>query len=155
MIDELKNFKFEKATESNWQDILNLLSSAAPIENFTSLESYKNFFIVKDQGNIICCFAIDYENDIGILKSFAISKELQGKGVGKLIANKIDEVAKALKVKKLYATSWEAPDFWRKTNFKEISEIVGKDKFFIIYLNSLKTRYPQFLEDMKHFLLEA
>ncbi len=144
---------FEKATENNWQDILNLLSSAAPIENFTSLESYKNFFIVKDQGNIICCFAIDYENDIGILKSFAISKELQGKGVGKLIANKTDEVAKVLNVKKLYATSWEAPNFWKKTNFKEISEAEGKDKFFIIYLNSLKTRYPQFVDEMKHFLL--
>ena len=65
----------------------------------------------------------------------------------------MDEVAKALKIKKLYATSWEAPDFWKKTNFQEIKEPEGKDKFFIIYLNSLKTRYPQFLEEMKHFLL--
>ena len=80
--------KFEKATEPDWQDILNLLSNAAPIENFTSLESYKNFFIVKDQGNIICCFAIDYEGDIGIFRV---------KGSGNLLQVKWMKLQKLLK----------------------------------------------------------
>ncbi len=123
------DLKIEKACQSDWESVLQILKETGLKTYFSGNEHYNTFYIVKEleTKQIICCFSIDYEDTVGILKSFAIEKNLHGKGLGKKVVNKIPEIAKRIGLKKLYATSWEAPDFWRKTDLKEIT------RYFSLY----------------------
>ncbi|MBI3591276.1 MAG: GNAT family N-acetyltransferase [Candidatus Melainabacteria bacterium] len=147
--------KIEKATSADWESILQLLEEAELLTSFLGNETYKTFYVIKEPKSklIICCFSIDFENKTGILKSYAIKKDFQGKGIGKITANKIPTLAKELGLTKIYATSWEAPGFWRKTLFKEINTTKSKDNYFLKYANHLETKFPRFLKQMKHFVL--
>lgn len=152
----LAELKIKKATQNDWQETLKLLEDVGLTFWFTGGENYKTFYIVSDPETkkIICCFSIVCENDIGILKSFAIKKDLQGRGIGKYIANKTPEVAKSQGIKKLYAASKEAPQFWQKTVFKELTINEVKDNFFLDYLNGLKDRINDYYQCTHFFLKE-
>ena len=148
--------KVEPAGEKDWLEILQLLEENDLIFWFTGNESSKNFYIAKDPKNkkIICCFAIEFENTIGILKSFAISKELQGKGIGKYIVNSnLERLCRQLGIKKLYAASIEAPQFWAKTIFQEIKRSEIKDDYFFKYLNNFSDKVINYFEKTHYFLL--
>ena len=151
----LENLQIEKASVNDWKLILDLLEETELKSCLTGDENYKNFYVIKskDYKTLICCFCIDDEGEVGILKSFAISKRLQGKGIGKSVANNTSSIAKELGIKRLYAVSWEAPDFWEKTKFKEIKKDTSKDNFFIKYTDDLEKNFPQFSKRRVHFLL--
>ena len=156
-MDELltiSQLKIEKAKEEDWKSILQLLEETDLTFWFTGNENHNNFYVVKEPqiNKIICCFSIEYENDIGVLKSFAIPKELQGRGIGKYIANKTPELCKALGVKKLYAASMEAPSFWVKTVFKEIKYDQINDEYFLKYLNNYCHRVPDYFNKTHYFM---
>lgn len=147
--------KIEKAGQKDWEHILQLLSETGLKNYFSGSESYNTFFVVRDNNKLICCFSLDIENKIAILKSFAIKQDLQGKGVGKLITNQIPQLAKKTGIKRIYASSWESPGFWRKTPFKEINSKDSKDQYFLNYVLFLEKAFPQYSLDRKHFLLQV
>ena len=102
----LDQLKIKKATQNEWKEILNLLDESKMTFWLLGNEGYENFFIVKNStaNDIICCFAIDIENEAGILRSFTIRKNLQGKGLGSYIVNNlIPEISKELKIKTLFS----------------------------------------------------
>ena len=148
--------KIESASEKDWLEILQLLEENDLIFWFTGNESSENFYIARNPENkkIICCFAIEFENTIGILKSFAISKDLQGKGIGKFIVNSnLERLCKQLGIKKLYAASIEAPQFWARTIFKEITRSEINDDYFFKYLNNFCDKVSDYFEKTHYFLL--
>ncbi len=149
------NFKIEKAKKEDWNEILILLEETNLIDRILGNGNHKNFYIVKaiDTKKIICCFAIFHKDNIGILKSFGIKKELQGQGIGKKIANKLPELIKSVGLNKLYAASWEAPDFWEKAGFEELDFNASNDCYFLEYADYLEKNYPQFLDNRKYFVL--
>lgn len=149
----LNNLRFEKAKEKDWNEILGLLEETNLIDRISGNGNHENFYTVKAQGKLVCCFAIFHKNNIGILKSFGIRKEYQGQGIGKIIANQLPDLIKTIGINRLYAASWEAPGFWRKTNFKEVNPKESKDTFFLIYVNYLEKNFPQFSRNRKHFVL--
>lgn len=153
----IENISIEKANDSDWDLILKLLEETRLTFWFSGNESYKNFYIVRDKsaGSFACCFAIDTEEKTGILKSFAIRKDLQGKGFGKNIVSRLSDIMKKTGLNKLYACSYEAPDFWRKTIFSEININSVKDNFYLNYVNNLKTYHSQYYPEIVHFLLES
>ena len=152
----LSKLEIKKAKEEDWKAILVLLEEAGLAIYMTGKETHKNFYVVQDfkAKNLICCFVIDFEDKTGILKSFAIKKDLQGQGIGKIIANKIPKLAKELGLENVYASSWESPGFWQKTDFNEINEKEATDKYFLKYVNYLETNFPQYTDKRKHFLLK-
>lgn len=144
----------QKAKKNDWQGILTLLEEAGLREYLPDEEFNPNFFVLYDDvDNLICTFTIDFQDGIGVLKSFAVSKIVQGKGFGRKVANEMDKIAKSIGLKKLYASSWEAPEFWKKTIFKEISENDNSDLYFKNYKDSINERFPEYTENTKHFLL--
>ncbi|MBI1858118.1 MAG: GNAT family N-acetyltransferase [Candidatus Melainabacteria bacterium] len=153
---KINEFKVEKASESIWDDILSLLKDTRLNQWFTGKETYKDFFAIYNSNNeLISCFAINKNKDIGILKSFAIKSSIQKKGVGSYIANTlIPKVAKELNIKKLYLLGGnKAPftslHFWEKTHYKQIDENKFVDQYFQEYLDNIKDKYPE------HFFREA
>ena len=150
----LNQLKIEKANENDWDSILKLLEQTDLTFWFTGSENYNSFYCVKEptDNEIICCFAIEYEKDIGVLKSFTTIKSLQGKGIGKYIADKTPNICKQLGIKKLYAASIEAPKFWTKTILKEISFNEIKDPYFLKYLNNFCHKVPDYFNKTHYFL---
>ena len=149
-----ENLKIEKANESDWNPILKLLEETNLTSWLTGNEIYKNFYTVKENDNkfLMCCFALEFEDEIGILKSFAIRKDLQGKGIGKHIANRTPEIAKRFGVKRLYAASIEAPNFWLKTSFKEIKLDEIRDSYFLEYLRVYANKIPNYYKQTLLFV---
>jgi N-acetylglutamate synthase-like GNAT family acetyltransferase len=145
--------KIEKAKKEDWDEILILLEETNLIDRVSGNGNYENFYSVKIQDKIICCFAIFYKDNIGILKSFGIKKDLQGQGIGKKIVNKLPELIKSIGLNKLYAASWEAPEFWEKAGFQEINFNESKDDYFLKYSDYLEKNYPQFAKTRKYFIL--
>ena len=149
-----EQLKFEKATIEDRNEITNLLKEANLLDYTPENENYKSFYLVKLNKKIICCFALDTNTNIALLKSFGVRKELRGKGIGKIIANKLSELGKSLGLKKIYAASWEAPNFWKKAGFKEINYLDSKDNHFLNYAHYLEEHFPQFTKDRKYFVLD-
>lgn len=145
----------QKAKENDWRQILNLLEESGLREYLPDEKFNANFFVLYDEDdNLICTFTVDFQNDVGVLKSFAVSKIVQGKGIGKKVANEMDKIVKGLGLRKLYASSWEAPEFWKKTIFKEIDKNENSDLYFKDYKDSIDKRFPEYTESTKHFLLQ-
>lgn len=149
-------FKIEKSLKSDWSTILEILEESGLTQWFLGNESYEKFFLVRneDKNNIICCFSIETNGETGILKSFATRKSLQGKGIGKKVADLLPGLCKDLGIKKLYAASQESPNFWRKTIFKEIKFEEIKNDFFINYLDFFKNHIDNYYACTFYFLIE-
>ncbi len=148
----LEQLKIEKAIKRDWNQILALLEETNLIDRISGNGTSENFYTVQIQDQIICCFAILYEGKVGILKSFGIKREYQGKGIGRKVANKLPELIRTLGLNKLYAASWEAPEFWKKAGFKEIKFNESTDSYFLQYSDYLEKNYPQFVEKRKYFV---
>ena len=154
-MNTFNSLTIEKANSKSLSVVKELLKESGLIFWISNDETYKNFYTITDKRNIIGCFAIDYENTTGILKSFAIKKDLQGKGIGKKIVSMIPELCKSLKIKDLYAASKEAPDFWRKTLFEEIDLPKVTNDYYLKYSEYLKNKLPEVFDQTKIFYLNT
>ncbi len=146
-----------KASQDDWDSILKLLNETKLSFWFSGEENYKNFYVVinTETNEIINCFAIYREGKVGILKQFATSKKLQGKGIGKYIANTIiPKIAKEIGLEKIYLQAgnkepFTSIHFWRKTIFKPLDKDEIKDNYAKDYFNNLEEKFPE------HFYRDA
>jgi N-acetylglutamate synthase-like GNAT family acetyltransferase len=157
MESTLPKLKIKKANPKDWGEILEIMEETGRTVFFNGTEDYKKFYVVRNSDNekMLSAFVIESESDIAILKFFGVRKNIQGKGIGKFIANKIPEIVKEFEIKKLYASTWEALEFWRKTIFKEIKISEIKDRFFLVYLGELEKRFPyEYNNLLKNYFVE-
>lgn len=153
----LSQLKIDKAKQEEWDSILEILNETNLFIYFSGNESYKTFYVVKEPTTflIIACFSIDYDKEVGILKSFAIRNQYQGKGIGKAIIKQMLKLAQRLKLRRIYFHSIEKPlGFWKKTVFKNINEKEINDKYFLNYIHHLETTYPNDYDNNRLFYLE-
>lgn len=153
---DLNKLTIQKVDSSNLNLAKELLKETGLDFWIPKDETYKNFYAVidKNTNSVIGCFAIDFENKTGILKSFAIKKDLQGHGIGKYLVNEIPKLCKTLNLEELYAASREAPDFWKKTIFKEIELSQIKNDYYLKYSEYLKIKLPEEFDETKIFYLK-
>jgi len=83
-------------------------------------ESIRDFWVYEDEGKLAGCAALHISWDnLAEIKSLAVVKKSQGKGVGRdLVLTALAE-AKALGAKKVFALTYQ-PDFFKKLGFKRI-----------------------------------
>ncbi|OGI10583.1 MAG: hypothetical protein A3I68_06745 [Candidatus Melainabacteria bacterium RIFCSPLOWO2_02_FULL_35_15] len=150
-----EQLKIEKANEKDWNEITYLLKEAGLFPYIGKDENFKKFYVIKSSEikNVICCFTLDIENNIAILKSYAVKNEFRGKGIGKNVAKRLPELGKNLNLRKIYAASWEAGNFWKKSGFKEVDLNKLLDTYFLKYAEHLEKNYPQFSEKTRYFIL--
>lgn len=156
----LRNLEFQRANQNDWAEILNLLDETKLSYWFTGSENSNNFFHVKESGKLISCFAIYQKDDIGILKSFGVSKNHQGKGLGKHIAhNIIPSVCKDLKIKKLFLLADNAEpffslSFWERTDYTRIEKEKVTEPYIQEYFEDIRINFPQYIEKEVTFYLD-
>jgi amino-acid N-acetyltransferase len=83
-------------------------------------ENLRDFWVCKDGKTVVGCSALHISwEDLAEIKSLAVKKNRQGRGIGsKLVAACINE-SKALGAKKIFVLTYK-PDYFAKLGFKRI-----------------------------------
>ncbi|TBR20436.1 N-acetyltransferase [bacterium] len=101
-------------------------------------ESIRDFWVVEKNGKVIGCSALHISwDDLAEIKSVAVAKDKQGRGIGKeLIDTCIDE-ARQLGVKKVFALTYK-PEFFKKFGFKRVKNSSLPHKIWAECINCCK-----------------
>jgi len=85
-------------------------------------ESLRDIYIYEDRGKIkgVCSLHIMWE-DLAEIRSLAVSKESQGRGIGRSLLNACIKEARALGIKRVFALTYQ-PDFFRKAGFNDVDK---------------------------------
>ncbi|GAB5046320.1 N-acetyltransferase [Thermodesulfovibrio sp. TK110] len=85
-------------------------------------ENIRDFFIAEENNEIkgVCALHILWE-DLAEIRSLAVKKDSQKKGIGSLLVKKCLNEAKKLKVKKVFVLTY-IPEFFKKIGFKELDK---------------------------------
>jgi amino-acid N-acetyltransferase len=102
------------------QAIQNLLQKVQlPIEGVE--DQLENFLLLFDEGSLIGCVGIEKYGQYGLLRSLAIDPTMQGKGLGTILVQSIEDRARDLKIKEIYGLTLTADQFFVKQKFSRIS----------------------------------
>ena len=87
-------------------------------------DSLRDFYVYEEKGVIIggCALHICWE-DMGEIRSLAVSEEAGGKGIGTVLVNACLDEARALGIPKVFALTYK-PGFFEKVGFKQIGKEV-------------------------------
>lgn len=149
----------EKACEKDWQSILDLLKESKMDFWMDKGQDHKDFYLIKDGDNLICCFALLIEKDDAVLRHFTIRKGLQGQGYGKKLANQlIPDFLKNIGMKAIYLLCdnkepYTSYHFWKKTNFIVLENNAVVPKFFQDYTDKDTRENPEYVDTRYAFCL--
>lgn len=84
-------------------------------------ENIRDFFVYEDKNKVIGCSALHISwDDLVEIKSVAVDKKYQRKGIGKALVEACITEAKSLGAKKVFTLTY-APDFFKKRGFVRIA----------------------------------
>lgn len=83
-------------------------------------ENLRDFWVCEEKRKIVGCCALHISwDDLAEIKSLAVAKEKQGKGIGKELVLVGIKEAKQLGAKKVFVLTYE-PEYFKKFGFKKI-----------------------------------
>ncbi len=112
--------KIEKARISHLAHILKLLEeNQLPVEGVA--ENLKNFIVLKKRREFIGCAGLEVHGKIGLLRSIAVRMKNRGQGLGTSLVEKMLELCRKKKIKRVYLLTTTAAGFFKKFGFEPIS----------------------------------
>ncbi|MDD5691937.1 MAG: N-acetyltransferase [Candidatus Omnitrophica bacterium] len=85
-------------------------------------ENIRDFWVYEDKGKLIGCAALHISwDDLAEIKSLAVAKNKQGKGIGRDLATACLAEAKVMGAKKIFVLTYK-PEFFKKLGFKRIKQ---------------------------------
>lgn len=85
-------------------------------------ERIREFIVVEDDGIIVAMGALSVIwKDLAEIRSLAVSDQYRGKGLGKAIAEKLMDEAKALGLEKVFALTYQV-EFFSKLGFELVDK---------------------------------
>jgi amino-acid N-acetyltransferase len=109
----------ERATPTDGPAILRLLSAnALPTDGL--LEHLDTALVARVDGEIIGCAALEIYPDGALLRSVAVDRRHQGRGVGSAMTRAALELARSLDVSDVYLLTTTADAFFPKFAFNQI-----------------------------------
>ncbi len=108
-------------------------------------ENIRDFYILDNKGDIIglCALHVLWE-DLAEIRSLAVKKEFQKKGIGRKLLKRCLEEAKRLGIKKVFALTYH-PEFFVKSGFRKAEKTELPQK---IWGDCLKCpKFPECDED--------
>ncbi|MEW6001844.1 MAG: N-acetyltransferase [Nitrospirota bacterium] len=120
--------KIRKANISDLKEVHKLINDFAKKElmiprSLNELyENLRDFLICEDGGNIcgVCALHIMWE-DLGEIRSLAVNKNYQKRGIGKNLVKQCLKEAKTLGLKSVFALTYQ-PEFFKKIGFVHIDK---------------------------------
>ena len=101
-------------------------------------ENIRDFFVFERNKKIIGCCALHVcWQDLGEIKSLAVSKSEQGTGIGRRLLLSCLKEAEELKLKKIFALTYK-PLYFRKFGFREIEKANLPHKIWIDCIKCVK-----------------
>lgn len=87
-------------------------------------DSLRDFYVYEENSIVVgaCALHISWE-DMGEIRSLAVSEAVGGKGIGSLLVNACLDEARALGIPKVFALTYK-PGFFEKLGFKPIGKEV-------------------------------
>ena len=114
------DYYFQQAETSDLISIKNLLQKLDLVHQ--EIEKYIEDFIVLKTGNkLIGCAGLEIYDEIGLLRSVAIDRDFQGKGLGKKLVKEILKYADKKEIVDLYLLTNSAEKFFEKHGFNIVS----------------------------------
>ena len=108
-----------KAKISDLPGIFGLLrDNGLPFEGVA--EDLRNFIVIKENQKIIGCAGLEIHKRLGLLRSVAVKKERQDQGLGITLINRIFNLARNKKIKKLYLLTIDSSQFFSRFGFDRI-----------------------------------
>ena len=83
-------------------------------------DSIRDLYVYEDKGKIkgVCALHIMWD-DLAEIRSLAVSKDLQGKGIGKRLLTTCIKEAKGLGIKRVFALTYQ-PEFSEKSGLRKL-----------------------------------
>ncbi|MDD5116680.1 MAG: N-acetyltransferase [Candidatus Omnitrophica bacterium] len=85
-------------------------------------ENIRDFWVYEEKGKIVGCAALHISwDDLAEIKSLAVAKNKQGKGIGRDLVTACLAEAKVMGAKKIFVLTYK-PEFFKKLGFKRIKQ---------------------------------
>ncbi len=108
-----------KLSPDKFDSVFELLAEAKL--DFSDLKQPNiRLFRFEDSGQTIGVGGLEVFDDQALLRSVAMKKDLQGKGLGKEMVAQIEKTAGNSGIKSLYLLTNTAPDFFRSIGYQQI-----------------------------------
>jgi amino-acid N-acetyltransferase len=110
-------------------------------------ESVQEFLVAEDEsGNIVGCGALHVMwEDLGEIRTLAVSELHQGQGIGKAILQHLNERAKALGLNRLFCLTFEV-DFFSRMGFQPIADTPVDPEVYAELVRSHDEGIAEFLD---------
>lgn len=103
------------------KEVCDYLYDCFSLKKFLKRTKNRNIFVAVKRKKIIGVIELDEAQ----IRSFYVNPDYQNKGIGKILYNKIEEIANSKKIKKLFVkSSLNAQGFYEKLGFKKIKKTV-------------------------------
>jgi len=101
-------------------------------------DNLRDFFVYEKKGEILgtCALHIWWE-DLAEIRSLAVEKTMQRKGIGSKLVKEALKEAKSLNIKRVFALSFQ-PEFFEKLGFKKIDKAQLPQKIWKDCINCAK-----------------
>lgn len=101
-------------------------------------ETLRDFWVVEENKKIVACCALHISwDDLSEIKSLAVAKKNQGKGLGNELVSACLLEARQLGAKKIFVLTYK-PDFFKKFGFKKIKHANLPHKIWAECINCCK-----------------
>lgn len=128
--------KIRRALISDIKEIQNLVNDYARKEQMIPrsvnelYENIRDFVVAVDKHDIVgaCALHVLWE-DLAEVRSLAVRKEFQGKGIGRKMVNNCLRDARALGIKRVFVLTYQ-PDFFRKLKFRDTDKAALPQKIW-------------------------
>lgn len=85
-------------------------------------EFIRDYFVVKNGDKVVACVALHVSwADLAEIKSLAVAKPSQGKGIGRALVDKCIEEARGLEIPTIFCLTYK-PSFFEKCGFTQVDK---------------------------------
>ena len=111
-----------KASHSDLDEIARLLASnSLPLDGVA--DSIERFIVAREDGRIVGCIGLELYGKSALLRSAAVSDDLKGQGIGRMLVDEILAEAERERVEAVYLLTTTAENYFPAFGFEQIERI--------------------------------
>jgi len=98
----------------------------------------RDFFVIEVEGRVAACGALEiFTDDLGEVRSLVVDDTWKGKGLGRMLVERLIEEARAIGLKRLMALTY-VPEFFHKLGFETVPKDTLPEKVWSVCVKCYK-----------------